>query len=105
MPDKKISKSKKKDSLARREKERIERENRRLNPKKDPEKETFFGKLAEEFRTSLQSPKGKYPGGAIVKLDPEKRALLVTGSVKSGGSVRGVGKAVRGYGKAMSGRK
>ena len=105
MPDKKISKSKKKDSLARREKERIERLNRRLNPKR--EESDGLEKTFKEFKESLRSPEGQYPGGvtAGIDLDINKPAFTIRKRFKSGGSVRGVGKAVRGYGKAMSGRK
>jgi len=103
MPDKKISKSKKKDSLARREKERIERQNRRLNPKR--EESDGLKKTVQEFKESLRSPEGQYPGGVTAGIDLDKPGFTISKTFKSGGSVRGVGKAVRGYGKAMSGRK
>jgi len=103
MPDKKISKSKKRDSIARKEKERIERLNRQLNPKK--KERDGLGIIAEDFKRSLRSPEGKYPGGVTAGIDLKKPGFTIRKTFKSGGSVRGVGKAVRGYGKAMSGRK
>ena len=99
MPDKKISKSKKKDSLARKEKERIERLNRQLNPEKG--QPGRLDNLVKDFKRSLRSPEGKYPGGVTAGIDLDKPGFTISKTFKSGGSVRGVGKAVRGYGKAM----